>query len=113
MLGLQLLCEALVPNSPVVSKVPMSHFPIGDYKRFLGSVRRACLDHVLVRGERQRSCVLRAYVAYCNRARPHQGLGQALPEPPPEKTARCAGPLRAVPVLGGLHHTYRRAACGR
>jgi len=74
-------------------------------ERFLGSVRRACLDHLLVLGERQLSRVLRAYVAYCNRARPHQGWGQALPEPPPEKTERCAGPLRAVPVLGGLHHT--------
>jgi len=68
------------------------------------------LDHLLVLGARQRSRVLREYVAYCNRARPHQGLGQALPEPPPEKTERCAGPLRAVPVLGGLHHTYQRAA---
>jgi putative transposase len=74
-------------------------------ERCLGSVRRACLDHPLVLGERRRSRVLRAYVAYCNRARPHRGLGQALPEPPPEQTARCAGPLRAVPVLGGLHHT--------
>jgi putative transposase len=79
-------------------------------ERFLGRVRRACLDHLLVLGERQRSRVLREYVAYCNRARPHQGLGQALPEPPPEKPERCAGPMRAVPVLGGLHHTYQRAA---
>jgi len=79
-------------------------------ERFLGSVRRARLDHVLVLGERRRSRVLRAYVASCNRARPHQGRRQALPEPLPEKTERCAGPLRAVPVLGGLHHTYQRAA---
>jgi transposase InsO family protein len=79
-------------------------------ERFLGSVRRECLDHVLVLGERQLSRVLRKYVAFFNRARPHQGLGQALPEPSPGELARHAGPIRAVPVLGGLHHTYQRAA---
>jgi len=78
--------------------------------RFLGSVRRACLNHVLIRGERQRSRVLREYVAYCNRARPHQGLKQALPAPSPGEPVRRAGPIRAVPVLGGIHHTHQRAA---
>jgi len=79
-------------------------------ERFLGSVRRACLDHLLVLGERQLSRVLREYVAYFNRDRPHQGLGQGTPEPPP-KASRCqTGPIVAVPVLGGLHHTYRHAA---
>jgi len=81
--------------------------------RFLGRVRRACLDHVLVRGERQLSRVLREYVASCNRARPHQGLGQGRPASPPEELARHADPISVLPVLGGVHHTYRRAACGR
>jgi len=79
-------------------------------ERFLGSVRRECLDHVLVLGERHLARVLREYVAYFNRARPHQGLGQALPEPSPREMTSRMGPLRAVPVLGGLHHTYQRAA---
>jgi len=79
-------------------------------ERFLGSVRRECLDHLLVLGERHLARVLREYVAYFNRARPHQGLGQALPEPPAVEPGRRTGPVRAVPVLGGLHHTYHRAA---
>jgi putative transposase len=79
-------------------------------ERFLGSVRRECLDHLLVLGERQLARVLRDYVAYFNRDRSHQGLGQATPEPPPAEIRNRTGPIRAVPVLGGLHHTYQRAA---
>ena len=79
-------------------------------ERFLGSVRRECLDHILVHGERHLARVLREYAAYFNRDRPHQGLDQAVPEPSPGDTVHCAGPIRAVPVLGGLHHTYQRAA---
>ena len=79
-------------------------------ERFLGSVRRECLDHLLVLGERHLCRVLREYIAYFNRARPHQGLEQACPETLPAETRHREGPIRAVPVLGGLHHTYERAA---
>ncbi len=81
-------------------------------ERFLGSVRRECLDHVLVLGEAHLRRVLREYVAYFNRARPHQGLQQRIPDPAAVCTLRPGDgrPVRAVPVLGGLHHTYLRAA---
>jgi putative transposase len=79
-------------------------------ERFLGSVRRECLDHILVLGERHLARVLREYAAYFNRERPHQGLGQATPVPPPVARQDHAGPVRGMPVLGGLHHAYRRAA---
>ena len=75
-----------------------------------GSVRRECLDHLLIVGERQLLRVLREYVAYFNRDRPHQGLAQATPEPLPGGQDSREGAVRAVPILGGLHHTYRRAA---
>ena len=78
-------------------------------ERCLGSVRRACLDELLILGERQLARVLKEYVAYFNQARPHQGFGQARPEAPPAKTRHREGPVRAVPVLGDLHPTYERA----
>ncbi len=80
-------------------------------ERFLGSVRRECLDHVLVRGEAHLRRVLREYAAYCNTARPHQGIGQAIPgHPGPAPTTHSTAPIMSTPVLGGRHHTYRRAA---
>lgn len=45
-------------------------------ERFLGSVRRECLDHILVLGERHLYRVIQEYVEYFNRARPHQGIEQ-------------------------------------
>ncbi len=81
-------------------------------ERFLGSVRRACLDHVLILHEKQLHRVLRVYVKYFNEARPHQGIRQQVPQgevtsvPPDQRGDR----IILVPVLGGLHHTYRRVA---
>ncbi|HEU5376220.1 MAG TPA: integrase core domain-containing protein [Ktedonobacteraceae bacterium] len=81
-------------------------------ERFLGSVRRECLDHLLILHEQHLSRVLQAYVAYFNQARPHQGLQQQIPDPSASALPADArdGPIRAVPVLGGLHHDYCRAA---
>jgi putative transposase len=81
-------------------------------QRFLGSVRRECLDHFLIFHEKQLSRLLNAYVVYFNQARPHQGLGQRILE---SSTLSAPSPNQvnqgvAVPVLGGLHHDYRRAA---
>jgi putative transposase len=81
-------------------------------ERFLGSVRRECLDHVVVLGEGHLRRVLREYVAYFNSDRPHQGIRQHIPgdaEAAPVH-AGGVGNVRAFPVLGGLHHAYRRAA---
>ena len=81
-------------------------------ERFLGSVRRECLDHLLVLGEAHLRHVLRAYVAYFNHARPHQGINQAIParSPAVERQGASARRVVARPVLGGLHHDYRRVA---
>lgn len=80
-------------------------------ERFLGSVRRECLDHVLILGDRHLEGILKEYIGYFNRERPHQGLGQALPEP--AASPGCGAPplrMRSEPILGGLHHAYHRAA---
>jgi putative transposase len=81
-------------------------------ERFLRSVRRECLDHLLLLGEGQLRRALGEYVAYFNRDRPHQGRGQAVPVPagPPEPPRLDGGTVIAIPILGGLHHAYRRAA---
>jgi len=79
-------------------------------ERFLGRLRRESLDHILVFGDRQLHRVIKEYVEYFNRARPHQGIAQRIPEgivPQPAWPRR--GRLIAVPVLNGLHHDYRRA----
>ena len=81
-------------------------------ERFLRSVRRECLDHVLLLGEAHLRRALGEYVAYFNRDRPHQGRGQRVPalEASLRPARRDACGVIASPVLGGLHHAYRRAA---
>jgi putative transposase len=81
-------------------------------ERFLGSVRRECLDHMLVLGEAHLRRILQEYMGYFNAARPHQGLQQRVPDQAPGAVSppQVGGTVHAVPVLGGLHHTYRRVA---
>ncbi len=78
-------------------------------ERFLGSLRRECLDHLLILGEGQLRRVVREYVRYFNQLRPHQGIGQRLPAPAGPVSA-TRGNVWAIPILGGLHHHYRRVA---
>jgi putative transposase len=75
----------------------------------LAAYAPACLDHLLILNEAHLLRVLREYAAYYNTARPHQGLGQRIPDPP-VSSSNPTGTVRATPVLGGLHHTYARAA---
>jgi transposase InsO family protein len=78
-------------------------------ERFLGSVRRECLDHFLILGERHLDRVLAQYVRYFNADRPHQGLAQQIPAGE-LRPANTNGRVVEMPVLGGLHHAYRRAS---
>jgi len=81
-------------------------------ERFLGSVRRECLDHLFIFQEKQLERVLHAYVKYFNRSRPHQGITQQIPEQygEPVPADHDAGKILSFPVMGGLHHNYRRSA---
>jgi putative transposase len=80
-------------------------------ERFIGSLRRECLDHLLVLDKRQLTRVLKEYVSYFNPARPHQGIAQRIPAPrvPPPGTPKTSRVI-AVTVLNGLYHDYRWAA---
>ncbi len=60
-------------------------------ERYVGSVRRECLDHLLIFGERQLWRVIAAYVAYFNTSRPHQGIDQHVTCGPPDPAEPTAG----------------------
>ena len=77
-------------------------------ERWVGSVRRECLDHLLIVNEAHLRRVLSTYVAYYNQARPHQGLEQRTPLPPTEPAGE--GPIRRRERLGGLLREYYREA---
>jgi len=82
-------------------------------ERFLGSLRRECLDYVLILSERHLHRVVKEYMAYFNKARPHQGIEQRIPcRPERLETAPVNGKLASRPVLNGLHHDYFWQAAG-
>ena len=86
---------------------PRSPWQNGCVERFIGSLRRECLDHVIAIDERQLRRVVRSYVTYHNRPRTHLSLGKDAPEPRPVQSAD-AGEIVAVAQVGGLHHRYER-----
>jgi putative transposase len=82
-------------------------------ERFVGTVRRECLDHVLIYGPRHLERVLQAYVAHYDEERPHRGLRLAVPagyRTPQQVRGTTQPPIQRKDVLGGLIHEYRRAA---
>jgi putative transposase len=78
-------------------------------ERFMGSLRRECLDYMLILSEQHLRRIVREYIAYFNWARPHQGLHQRIPCPA-LLSEQTDGEIVGIPVLGGLHHDYRRKA---
>lgn len=78
-------------------------------ERVIGSIRRECLDHVIVLNERHLPRLLRKYLAYYNATRPHQSLHNDSPHRREVQTP-AGGRIVAIPQVGGLHHRYQRAA---
>ena len=76
-------------------------------ERFLGSVRRECLDFFLILGERHLHRVMKEYQAYFNDARPHQGIEQRIPcQPDRPSEPKPGAKVVSHSLLGGLHHDY-------
>lgn len=84
---------------------PSSPWQNGYVERLIGSVRRECLDHVLVFGEAHLRRILASYATYYNRVRTHLALDKNVPL---DRTIERSGNIVAIPVLGGLHHQYVR-----
>jgi putative transposase len=78
-------------------------------ERLIGSIRRECLDHVIVFGEDHLRRVLDSYFAYYHESRTHLSLDRNAPTPR-EVELPSRGKIVAIPHLGGLHHRYTRAA---
>ena len=74
-------------------------------ERLIGTLRRDCLDHVLIFGERHLRGVLILYSLYYNETRTHLGLGK---DAPLRRAVQRSGAIVAEPVLCGLHHRYVR-----
>jgi len=77
-------------------------------ERFVGTVRRECLDWTLVFGRHHLERVLAEFVEHYNTARPHRGI--SLDAPISFEPVNTTGPIERVDRLGGLIHEYRRAA---
>jgi transposase InsO family protein len=92
-----------------VLSAPRSPWQRAYVERLIGSIRRECLDHVIVLGERSLRQHLSAYADYYHRWRTHLALAKDAPEPrrtqPP-----IDGCVLEIPELGGLHHHYERRA---
>ena len=76
-------------------------------ERFIETLRRECLDHLIVLHEQHLRSVLTEFVEYYNTERPHRTLRL---QTPVAARRSVEGPVQSRPVLGGLHHVYERAA---
>ena len=84
---------------------PRSPWQNGYCERAIGSVRRDCLDHVVMVGERHLRHLLRSYATYYNQARTHLSVNKDAPSP---RSIHAIGRIVQTPFLGGLHHLYVR-----
>jgi putative transposase len=87
---------------------PLSPWQNPYVERVVGSIRRECLDHVIILTPPHLRRMLRAYLAYDHRSRTNLGLDKDAPDGRPASAA--AGALIVTPEVGGLHHRYDRQA---
>jgi transposase InsO family protein len=84
---------------------PGSPWQNGYAERLIGTIRRECLDHLIVLGEAHLRGVLGEFAAYYNESRTHRALNQ---DAPIHRAIERLGAITSRPVLGGLHHQYCR-----
>ncbi len=92
-----------------VLSAPRSPWQRAYVERVIGSIRRECLDHMIVLGETSLRRILSCYFSYYYQTRPHLALEKDSPEPRPIQHPGL-GPVVAIRQVGGLHHRYERRA---
>ena len=92
-----------------VLSAPRSPWQRAYVERVIGTLRRECLDHVIVFSEAGLSRHLRRFADYYHRSRTHLGLQKDTPESR-QVQAPEAGRIVVIPEVGGLHHRYERRA---
>ena len=92
-----------------VLSAPRSPWQRAYVERVIGTIRRECLDHLIVFNEGSLDRHLRTFVEYYHRNRVHLALEKDTPESRPIQPPEL-GRIVSIPVLGGLHHRYERRA---
>jgi transposase InsO family protein len=91
-----------IRDRPISARSPWQN---GLAERLIGSIRRDCLDHVVIFNEQHLRHLLKSYKQYYNEFRTHLSLDK---DPPVPRDAQRVGRVLALPILGGLHHRYVR-----
>ena len=91
-----------IRDRPIAFRSPWQNAYV---ERLIGSIRRECLDHLIVFGEAHLRRILGAYAAYYNEARTHRSLNK---DAPFHRAVQRIGAITSQPVLRGLHHQYCR-----
>jgi transposase InsO family protein len=84
---------------------PASPWQNGFAERLIGSIRRECVDHIIVLGEAHLRRILRCYADYYNGVKTHRSLNK---DAPVFRPVQRTGSIKPFPILGGLHHHYIR-----
>jgi transposase InsO family protein len=90
----------------VIAHTAQSSHQNGFAERLIGSIRRECVDHIVVLGEAHLRRILRSYARYYNDIRTHRSLDK---DAPISRPVQRTGRIISRPIPGGLHHHYIRA----
>jgi transposase InsO family protein len=91
-----------IRDKPIAAAAPWQN---GFAERLIGSIRRECLDHVIVLGEAHLRRILKSYAHYYNGVRTHRSLNK---DAPVSRPVQRSGVISSHALLGGLHHCYAR-----
>jgi transposase InsO family protein len=91
-----------IRDKPIAAGTPWQN---GYAERLIGTIRRECVDHVIVFGEAHLRRILGEFAAYYNESRTHRALSK---DAPVHRAIERLGDITSRPILGGLHHQYCR-----